>query len=112
MPGRKLHRKSKRSPFSAKDYGRASWTPRIASAWSGIPSRVLYRLLEAGVVPCVMAGRSRTQNFPLARDGKRTRECFKYVIPAESFRRWFNNLNKEEMELIRKAQAETIHPAA
>ena len=112
MPRRKLHRKSKCRLFSDEDYGRASWTPRIASAWSGIPSRVLYRLLEVGVVPCVMAGRSRTQNFPLARDGKRTRECFKYVIPAESFRRWFNNLNKEEMELIRQAQTETIHPAA
>jgi hypothetical protein len=41
MPRRKLHRKSKRSPISAEDYGRASWTPRIASAWSGIPSRAI-----------------------------------------------------------------------
>jgi hypothetical protein len=60
------------------------------------------------VVPCIAAGRSRTQNFPLAHDGRRTRECFKYVIPAESFRHWFNNLGTEEAALIRKAQAETI----
>jgi hypothetical protein len=74
----------------------------------------VYRLLAlaAGVVPCVVAGCSRIQNFPPARDGKRTGECFKYVIPAESFRNWFNNLGTQETALIRKAQAETIDPAS
>ena len=107
----KSTRRPKRSRFSSQDYGRPSWTPAIASAWSNIPSRVLYRLLETGVVPCIVAGRSRTQNFPLARDGKRTRECFKYVIPAESFRRWFNNLGAEDAALIRRTQIETTDPA-
>ena len=91
------------------DFEKNTWTPEIAAAWSGVPLRSLYRLLREHQVPCIPMGDKQVQKLEKARDGKRKRACFKYVIPRVAFIRWFENISKPEPE---KSRQETIDQTA
>jgi hypothetical protein len=73
-----------------------SWTPVEAATWANIPVRTLYRLLRDGVVPALPMGDAQTQRFPNARDGKRRRACFRYVIPRVAFIKWWESIGKAD----------------
>ncbi len=62
------------------------WTVRQAADWSGIPLRVLYRLLAEGAAPSVPVGNPWKQQ-----EGARKRACFLYVIPKTAFMKWFES---------------------
>jgi hypothetical protein len=78
----------------AVDHNRNTWSPAMAAAWSGIPTRTLYRMLRDGNVPCIPIGDSQTQKWPFAHDGKRRRACFRFMIPRVAFMRWYENIGK------------------
>jgi hypothetical protein len=69
-----------------------TWTPIEAATWSGIPRRSLYRLLRDGIAPSIPMGEAQVQRWDKARDGKRRRSCFKYVVPRVAFIRWFEGI--------------------
>jgi hypothetical protein len=71
-----------------------SWTPGEAAKWANIPTRTLYRLLREGAVPSLAMGEAQTQQFPNARNGKRKRSCFRYVIPRVAFIKWWESIGK------------------
>jgi hypothetical protein len=80
----------------AVDHSRNTWTPAMASAWSGIPYRTFLRMCRDGNVPCIPIGDSQTQKWPNARDGKRRRACFRYLVPRVAFMRWWESLGKPD----------------
>jgi hypothetical protein len=84
----------------ALDFERQTWTPAMASEWSGIPYRTLYRLLREGLVPCIPIGESQTQKWPKGKTGKRSRACFRFVIPRVSFINWLESIGKPDPETI------------
>jgi hypothetical protein len=96
LPGAK---KSFRSPLKPEsrisdiDFSKNTWTVKMAAAWAGIPERTLYKLLRAGVLPCIAMGDLQEQKLPAARSGKRVRRCYRFVIPATAFRRAWENLS-------------------
>src|SRR5215472_3930739 len=85
-------------PPAALDFEKNSWTPKIAAAWAGMPERTLYRLLRAGAVPCLPMGDPQIQKWPDARDGKRRRACFRFIIPRAAFVRWWESIGRPEAQ--------------
>jgi hypothetical protein len=71
-----------------------SWTVPMCAAWSGMPQRTIYRLLRDGRIPSIPMGVAQTQAWPAARDGKRPRSCYRFIIPRVAFIRWFENIGK------------------
>jgi hypothetical protein len=71
-----------------------SWTVAMCAAWSGMPARTIYRLLRAGVIPSIPMGDAQTHEWPAAHSGKRTRSCYRFIIPRVAFIRWFENIGK------------------
>jgi hypothetical protein len=70
-----------------------SWNPVEAAFWANIPLRTFYDMLRQGAIPVLPMGNRQDQKYPRARSGKRRRACFRYVIPAKAFMRWFESLS-------------------
>jgi hypothetical protein len=79
-------------PAPLIDHTRNTWSVKMAARWAGVPERTLYRMLRAGIVPCIPMGESQTQEWPSARDGKRRRTCYRFLIPRQSFIRAWETL--------------------
>ena len=71
-----------------------SWSPAEAAEWADIPLRTLYRLLAERKVPSLPMGDSQEQKFPNAKNGKRKRACFRYVIPRVAFIKWWESIGR------------------
>ena len=87
---------AKKDEVLAVDMSRNTWTPAMAAAWSGIPYRTLLAMCCQGRVPCIPVGDRQTQKWPKAKDGRRRRACFKYMIPRVAFTRWFETIGRPE----------------
>ena len=94
---RKNRSRSQRLPLL--DFKRNSWTVKIAARWAGIPERTLYRLLREGVVPCLRMGETQIQSFRQARNGKRRRICFRFIIPRVAFIHWWEGIAQPETNI-------------
>jgi hypothetical protein len=71
---------------------RNTWTVGQAAEWAQVPTRTMYKLLRDGVVPSIPMGACQTQQLPGARDGKRRRTCYRYLIPRAAFVKAWENL--------------------
>src|SRR5262245_32522425 len=69
------------------DLSKNTWTVKEAALWAGIPERTLYRLLRAGVLPCIAMGDTQVQDLATAKNGKRVRRCYRFVIPSRAFQK-------------------------
>jgi hypothetical protein len=78
----------------AVDMSRNTWTPQMASAWSGIPYRTLLQMCKEGRCPSIPLGEPQAQKWPKGKSGRRRRACFKYMIPRHSFIRWFQSIGR------------------
>jgi hypothetical protein len=67
------------------DFTRNTWSVRTASKWAGVPQRTLYTLLKAGKLPCIAMGDMQVQEMAAAKNGRRVRRCYRFVIPARAF---------------------------
>jgi hypothetical protein len=74
------------------DFNKNTWSVRTAAVWAGIPERTLYKLLRAGVLPCIAMGDIQFQNLKTAKSGKRVRKCYRFVIPRVAFMKAWENL--------------------
>lgn len=85
--------KRRKSPEAAIALMRKNrWSAQEASAWSGIPTRTLYRLLREGVAPSIPMGDPQVQRLDVARNGQRRRSCFRFLIPRVAFMRWYEGI--------------------
>jgi len=87
-----LQRRPAAKKAIAIDHSRNTWTPAMAAAWAGIPTRTLYRLLRAGNVPSIPIGESQSQEWSNSHTGTRERACFRYMIPRAAFIRYWENI--------------------
>jgi hypothetical protein len=69
-----------------------SWTPTEAAAWANIPLRAMYDLLARGIIPVLPMVNRQNQKFPKAKNGKRGRACYRFIIPALAFRRTWETM--------------------
>jgi len=74
------------------DFIKNTWTVAMAAEWAGIPHRTLYRLLRAGVLPCIAMGDLQEQKLSKAKNGKRVRKCYKFIVPRAAFMKAWENL--------------------
>jgi hypothetical protein len=88
------------------DFTKNTWSVRMAAAWAGVPVRTLYRMLRAGMMPCVAMGESQTQKLSRAKLGKRERRCYRFIIPRAAFVKAWENLGSvKETQGIRRLNA-------
>jgi hypothetical protein len=78
------------------DFTKNTWSVKMAARWAGVPERTLYRMLRAGIVPCIALGESQTQEWPSAHDGKRRRTCYRFLIPSVAFMKAWENLGTDK----------------
>jgi hypothetical protein len=78
------------------DFNKNTWSVRMSATWAGIPERTLYKLLRAGVLPCIAMGDLQEQKLARAKSGKRVRRCYRFVIPRVAFMRAWENIGKPD----------------
>jgi len=81
-------------PVSPAEFDKNSWSVKTAAAWAGVPERTIYRMLREGLLPCLPTGAPQVQQWPQAQDGKRRRTCFKFIIPAKAFIKYWENVGR------------------
>jgi hypothetical protein len=75
------------------DFSKNTWTVKETARWAGVPERTLYRMLRAGVLPCIAMGDMQEQKLSKAKSGKRVRKCYRFVIPRVAFMKAWENLS-------------------
>jgi hypothetical protein len=98
-PVAKVDRKTEKPgpPIPAIDFSKNTWSVKTAALWAGIPTRTLYRMLREGMLPCIAMGDLQQQRLSKARSGKRTRKCYRFIIPRAAFMRAWESIGAATM---------------
>jgi hypothetical protein len=94
MPERK-ERDPEADVITAVDMASNTWSVAMAAKWCGIPYRTLLRMCQQGRCPAIPIGEGGNQKWPAAKNGRRRRSCFKFMVPRVSFMRWFESIGRE-----------------
>jgi len=97
---RATRRKRTKRPFNPSA---RLWTLPDSADWSGIPYKILLRLVKAGVIQAVTIGDKVKQTMPNGQ--RRVRACAKFLILSKPFITWVDGLGAGDKLAITKGEA-------